>query len=189
MKQIFKIEKSIMVPDGTVVYPFLNPKDCTSNLPWDLIDDFSITLGKIEAGIKSKIHVLPLVTQVTFILRGNIEGRMKDLTQREPFTLSLYPDQAVITRPGTFLQFINETNEICYVLYIVSPAYLFECDACGNIIYDDSIVLEEDWAELRKLGWKLPENLRNLVNVETRKDAAKRLENQKGRMSNSTRRL
>jgi mannose-6-phosphate isomerase-like protein (cupin superfamily) len=175
MNRVFSIKNPIRVPDGTIVYPFLNPKDSTSELPWDLIDDFSISAGEIEARVKSKIHVMPLVTQVTFVLSGSLEVRMKDPGGDACYALQLGPEQAVITRPGTFFQLINHTNEPCRVLYIVSPAYLFELDASGNVVYDDSIVLDEDWDELARLDWQ-PAKLKDTeVMAEERRQAAERL--------------
>lgn len=38
----------IKAPDGTVVYPVLNSKDITSDLPWDLVDGFSNAAGDVE---------------------------------------------------------------------------------------------------------------------------------------------
>lgn len=77
MNRVFSIDKSFRVPDGTLVYPFLNPKDSTSGLPWNLIDGFSIAAGDIEPGGQSKIQILPLADQVTFVLRGALELVLK----------------------------------------------------------------------------------------------------------------
>ena len=175
MNRVFSIENPVRVPDRTIVYPFLNPKDSTSGLPWDLIDGFSISAGKIETGVRSKIHVMPLVTQVTFVLSGSLEVRMKDPDGDACYVVQLRPEQAVITRPGTFLQLINQTDEPCRVLYIVSPAYLFELDESGNVAYDDGIVLDEDWDELVRLDWQ-PAKLKDTeVMREERRQAAERL--------------
>ena len=45
---VFSIRDWIKVPDGTLVAPFFNPKDCTSKLPWDLVDAYSIAAGEIK---------------------------------------------------------------------------------------------------------------------------------------------
>ena len=41
MDRVFKIDNSFQVPDGTILSPFLNPKDAFSDLPWDLFEGFS----------------------------------------------------------------------------------------------------------------------------------------------------
>ena len=70
MERIFKIDHSFRGPDGTIIAPFLNSKDSESRLPFNLLDGFSLTAGIIEPESESKIHSLPLVTQVTFCLSG-----------------------------------------------------------------------------------------------------------------------
>ena len=87
MNRIFSITGGIQIPDGTVVYPFLNSKDATSGLPWDLVDAFSMSAGDIVPKHASKIHVMPVVTQVTFVLEGSIEVWMKDPDDEEPYAL------------------------------------------------------------------------------------------------------
>lgn len=154
--RVFSIGHSIRSPDGTVVYPFLNPKDVTSGLPWNLIDGFSLAAGDIQAGTHSKIHVMPVVTQVTYVVSGHLCARMRDQASGPPYTVSVSPGQAILTKPGDFLQLINIESYDCHVLYLVSPAYLFDVDPAGVIRYDDSIVLEEDWDELQRTGWAPP---------------------------------
>ncbi len=77
MKQVFGIAKPFRVPDGALVSPFLNSKDCMSGLPFNLLDWVSLTAGTIEPRQKSKIHVMPHVTQITFVLRGDSQVQMK----------------------------------------------------------------------------------------------------------------
>ena len=62
MNRVFNIKEGIRVPDGTIVYPFLNSKDSSSDLPFDLLEGFSISAGDISPNTHSKIHVMPLVT-------------------------------------------------------------------------------------------------------------------------------
>ena len=50
MKKLFEIRDFFRVPDGTLVAPFLNSKDDNSDLPFDLLNGFSISAGEIEAG-------------------------------------------------------------------------------------------------------------------------------------------
>ena len=176
IRRVFSIEPPpIRVPDGTLVYPFLNPMDSTSGLPSDMLDGFSLAAGVIEPHQRSKIHVMPLVTQVTFVLSGVLEVRMKEAGMNESYTHHLEPNQAVITRPGTFFQLINSSAEPTRVLYIVSPPYLFVMGAGGAPIYDDSVVLTEDWEDLKRQGWQSPALLGHRINERTRQQAYERL--------------
>ena len=174
MKQVFDMPEPYRVPDGTLVSPILNPKDSKSNLPFDLLDGFSIAGGRIEAGSRSKIHVFPYVTQVTFVLRGTLEVWMKAAEDEEPYSLEVRAEQAVLSRPGTFFQLVNnDDTEPCDVLYIVSPPYLFLFDeVTQRVVYDDSTVLSEDWEEFRAAAW-CPSV--GLPTVEQRHDAYRRL--------------
>lgn len=124
MNKIFSITAPFRVPDGTWVSPFLNAKDSQSDLPFDLLDGLSLAAGMIEANARSKIHVMPFVTQVTFVRRGSVAVRMKGPSDTEPHILRLTAEQAVLTEPGVFFQLINEGSERCEVLYIVSPSTL-----------------------------------------------------------------
>ncbi|MCK5197262.1 MAG: hypothetical protein KAR21_02870 [Spirochaetales bacterium] len=155
MNHVFTMLEPFKVPDGTLVSSFFNPMDSEYPLPFNLLDGFSIAGGRIEAGSRSKIQILPFVTQVTFVRRGTLEVRMKGMDDEEPYLLKVPADQAVFTRPGTFLQLINsDNNKHCDVLYIVSPGYLFLFDkVAGKVVYDDSVVLNEDWNDLRESGW------------------------------------
>ena len=159
------------MPDSTKVFPLFNCRDFTNSLPGNLLEDFSLAVGEIEPGRKSKVHVMPLVTQVTLVLQGKLEVWMKDADQLEPYSLRLEAEQAIITRPGTFLQFRNPTGLSCRVLYIVSPTYLFVMEE-GRVVYDDSVVLEEDWEELEKINWNTGK-LYSLDSIRKDRQAAK----------------
>ena len=84
MLRLFAVRKGNWVPDGTLVCPFLNCQDSTSNLPRDLLEDFSRAIGEIAPQQQSKIHVMPLVTQVTLVLEGQLVVWMKDSDQPRP---------------------------------------------------------------------------------------------------------
>jgi hypothetical protein len=175
MNRVFTIRSAVKVPDGTIVYPFLNAEDSTSDVPRGLLEGFSVATGEIAAHSASKIHVMPLVTQVTVCLRGLLEVRMKDPASPQPYPLKVVPWEAIITHPGTFLQLINPTKFPCQSMYIVSPGYIFEVDERGKIIYDDSIILGESWEELARENW-MPSVLPRLeVKEEERRAAAARL--------------
>lgn len=147
MNRVFRIPAAHRVPDGTLVSAFLNARDNTSGLPFDLLEGFSIAAGTIEPGSCSKIHVMPFVTQVTFVRRGTLTVRMRDAGDAAPYVLAVGADEAVLTPAGTLVQLANDAAAACDVLYIVSPAYVFEA-VDGRVIYDDSLVLEADWDAL-----------------------------------------
>lgn len=152
MRHVFRILKLIPIPDGTHLYPFLNPMDSMSNLPANLFSGFSIAAGEVKPKTSSKIHLMPFVTQVTFVRRGTLKVQMKGPHEEKPYSLQARTNQAVLTEPGTFLQLINEGSKACTLLYILSPAYVFEKSG-EQVIYDDSVVLEEGWHELEAQGW------------------------------------
>ena len=82
--------------------------------------------------------------------------------------------EAIITQPGTFFQLVNEIEELCRVLYIVSPDYLYE-KVDNNVVYDDAIVLNEDWKQLSQLNWDPPELLNSNVTTESRQAAYEKI--------------
>ena len=154
MNRVFSITAPFRVPDGTWVSPFLNAKDSQSDLPLHLLDGFSLAAGTIDPNSCSKIHVMPFVTQVTFVRSGNLAVRMKGPDDTEPYILRLAAGQAVLTEPEVFFQLLNEGSERCDVLYVVSPAYVFQIGPDGGVLYDDSLVLDEDWDSLAAAGWR-----------------------------------
>jgi hypothetical protein len=125
----------------------------------------------------SKIHVMPFVTQVTFVRSGNLVVRMKGPHDAGHYTSPiLAAGQAVLTEPGSFFQLINEGFERCDVLYIVSPAYVFEMGPDGSPLYDDAVVLDEDWDGLAAAGWR---GARPMPTREDRAAALRRLAERK----------
>jgi mannose-6-phosphate isomerase-like protein (cupin superfamily) len=156
MNRVFRITRAYRVPDGTLVAPFLNPRDTKSDLPWDLFDGFSIAAGEIEPHSTSKIHVMPFVTQVTFVLEGQLKVVMKDAAEG-PYEIQVDSHEAVLTRAGTFFQLVNRHDRSCKVLYIVSPPYLSEHGEDGTVIYEDAVVLDYSWEQLSTLNWQPPE--------------------------------
>lgn len=171
MRRIFSPGTGFHVPDATKVFPLLNCQDPAGRLPGNPLEEFSLAAGEIEPAQHSKVHIMPLVTQVTFVLQGKLEVWMKDADQLEPYSLRLEAEQAILTRPGTFLQFHNNTTALCRVLYIVSPAYLFLMEE-GKLLYDDSVVFDEGWEELEKINWR-PAILRSLDSIRKDRQAAK----------------
>jgi hypothetical protein len=158
MKRIFTVRKGIPVPDGTAVFPFFDGLDKEIGLPWKSQEGFSIAFGKIAPHQASKIHVMPWVTQVTVVLRGLLEAWMKDPDSDSPYALKVVAQEAILTRPGTFLQLINPTDSILQVLYIVSPPFVFEADSKGKVLYNDALVFDEGWEELKRMNWFAPQD-------------------------------
>ena len=153
MKRIFRRGRGTTVPDGTRVYPFLNPADSTSELPLDLFSGASVALGELQPGQSSKIHMHPLVTLMIWVVSGHLSLKLKDRLSNTPYTLKLRAEDGALALPGTFLQLLNETRTSCRVLYTVSPAYVF-LQVGRMILYDDAIVLDASWDELARLRWR-----------------------------------
>jgi mannose-6-phosphate isomerase-like protein (cupin superfamily) len=149
MNHIFRLGEAFLVPDGTLVREVLaGPHDV----------NLSVAAGEIPPHTQSKIHLHPCVTQVTWVLSGALTVRMKVASASDSdFTLRLAPDESVVSRPGTFFQLINDGDALCRVLYIVQPAFLFVVDPTGRVVYNDAIVLDEDWSTLAANGWPQPD--------------------------------
>ncbi len=163
MNRVFGLGSAILVPDGTIVYPFLNPFDSTSGLSSSLPNVVSMAGGLIAPRYQSKIQILPFVTQITFVSRGTLITRMKGSGDEDVYDVCLAPNQAALTEPGTFLQLHNPSDEPCDVFYIIAPGYVFLVDDPAlPPIYDDSVVLDEDWDGLRTNDWQLSKRLPTL---------------------------
>ena len=159
------------VPDGTLVNPFLNPKDIMSGLPWDLLEGLSVAAGQVDPGIVSDIIVHPFISNVTVLLSGELKIWMKepddfgerysrDLKLPEPSGKRGFNSVAVLAQPGTFLQLDNSHgSDPAQVLYLCSPGYIFEPGQSSEAapIYDDAITLGRDWERLADCNWNPPE--------------------------------
>lgn len=178
---VFEATSGFVVPDETCVFPFLNSNDVKSGLSPGLLDAFSLAIGEIEGNHASKIHVHPLVTQVTMVLDGRLTVRLRDDPGEErerpsqPYALHLSRHQAALVRCGSFLQLINESMFPCRTLYIVGPAYVFDVDESGEVLYDDAIALDESWEELETLDWRPPRLIDARVTEERRTSAMERI--------------
>lgn len=153
MNRVFEQQSPFRVPDGTLVAPFLNPSDSLSGLPSEVSLGFSLAAGRIEARHRSRIQFMPFATMVTFVTRGRLLARMKGPHDVVPYELDVGPEHAVLTEATVLLQLINDTDHDCTVLYIVCPAYVFE-KAGERVIFDDAVVVQETWDELRDQGWR-----------------------------------
>lgn len=144
MKRIFSIPPPFKVPDGTWVSPFLNAKDAMSDVPFALLDGFSMAAGRIDPHSRSQIHQMPLVVQVTYVCQGALQVVMHEPGGGEQYEQALGKGQAVFTAPGTLFQLVNKSPHPCEVLYIVGPAYVFDMED-NSVLYDDALLLGEDW--------------------------------------------
>lgn len=156
MNRIFMAGEGFTVPDGTVVYSLLDPAALGQGAG-EWAEGVSLALGHIPPHTTSKIHLHPVVTQVTWVISGQLTVMMKDPTAVAPYALDLAAEQAAMTLPGTFFQLVNHSGADCRVLYIVTPAFLFETDASGQALYNDALVFDSDWADLAAADWVVAE--------------------------------
>jgi mannose-6-phosphate isomerase-like protein (cupin superfamily) len=183
MKQVFQPLGYFTIPDGTNVSPFLNGTDVQQlGVPWDALGDMSIASGRVPPSLHSGIHVHPVVTQVTYLLAGTLTVRMKDAFHAEPYDLRLEPGQAVVTQPGTLFQLRNDDNAVAEVLYIASPAFVFETDG-GRVRYCDAPLVARTWDELSATSDDIPAMRATPYEARaSREESMRRLAAQKGRL-------
>ena len=179
MEKIFHPSKHFKIPDDTLISPFLNPKDTMSELPFSIIDGFSLAHGIIPSESKSKIHIHPHVDQVTYVLSGRVILNMKGINDVNYYSINLEKNQCAISIGGEYFQLHNPFMEKCEVLYIVSPAYVFEVNDKEEVIYDDAIILEHTWNELENLNWQLPDLTNEKHSVNSRNKALARIKDKK----------
>ena len=174
MDRIFEAGEYFTVPDGTDVSAFLNGTDVTQkDLPWEALGDVSIASGRVRAGVHSWVHVHPVVTQVTYVVGGQLTVRMKDVGEPGFYDNTITSGQAVVARPGTLFQLRNDADLDASVLYIVSPSYVFLMT--GEVVeYDDAMLVTRTWEELLEQDYQLPQLSIDLTDVWARRDAARR---------------
>jgi len=148
--RVFAPQQYARVPDGTLVCPFLNPGDGTSGLTHELADGhLGMAAGRLEPGTASRVHVLPLVTQITWVIRGRLRVLMADLRDTVPYELEVGAGEAACTQPGELLQLVNgSARDAVDVLYVTSPGYLYQTDERDNVVYDDAHVVGASWDEI-----------------------------------------
>src|SRR4051812_8070585 len=159
LRVFFDVTNGFDVEDTTTVFPFLNGNDAKSGLPRGLPEFFSMAIGVIAPESSSRIHVHPLVTQVTMVLDGRLDAWLGGPSMPAPLRHRLSANEAVLARPGTFLQLVNLSVLPCRTLYIVGPAYVSDVDDRGAVVYEEAVTLEETWEELAELGWTPPKLL------------------------------
>lgn len=154
MKKVFPVPPPIVVPDGTKLSEIIGSR-VLSELGERVSDGVSVALGTLPPEIVSKVHVHPVIWHFTWVLSGELTVKMKDSLSDEPYELTVPKDNGVLTEQGTFFQLINRGEKECRVLYIVGPGFVFEQDG-SEVKYNDAVVFEEDWAELKQLSWQPP---------------------------------
>lgn len=150
MNKIFKIGSGFKVPDGTIVHSILDSQFLKRE-GLKMVGELSLALGEIPPNTTSKIHLHPIVSQLTWVVSGKLNVIMKDPSVDKPYSLDLKAEDSVFTEAGTYFQLINNSKETCRVLYIVSPAFLFDINKNGTILYNDAIVLDENWDALPEI--------------------------------------
>ena len=170
MRHIFKLGEAIDVPDGTVVHSSVAPSQFGLD-GLSMMDQVSVAQGNLSPGICSNIHVHPIVQQVTWVLSGTLTVKMKDAENEHPYELEVVQQQAVVTHAGTQFQLMTQSERHCQARYIVAPAFVFESDASGDVIYNDALVLIEDWDQLAAVGWKIS-TLQNLNTIRKKRQAS-----------------
>ena len=169
-KRIYKIEDGVEVPDGTMVFPIIGPRQQQmANIP--IYDDLSLAYGELELGEKSSVHIHPVCAHLTYVLSGKLTVQMKDSDHPDSYTLDVDANEAVLTKPGTFFQLINRGQMTCRVIYYCTPGFVFELDANGNVVYNDAIVLPYTWKELKERNWYIPE-MDDLEGIKKRRQEA-----------------
>lgn len=156
MRKVFQFGEGIKVPDETFLYEMLGPRQQHSEgLP--IIGGMSMAMGDLPPGISSDVHVHPVIAHFAFCLSGTLTVRMKDPASTEPYLLDMKPREAAYTAPGTFFQLINRSDAKVEVLYYCSPAFVFEQNEAGDVIYNDAHVLEGlTWEDLARMDWHVP---------------------------------
>ncbi len=178
MNFTFRPGDTLVVPDGTGLQEILGPRTM-HNMHKPIVREVSTALGTLPPGVKSDIHVHPIVLHLTYVICGQLTVAMKDPESKEHYTIDLLPGETVLTRPCTLFQLINKSAAFCQALYIVAPSFVFETDANGQILYNDQIVLSnKTWEELKEVNYSVPE-LSNLAEIaKRREDSLERLSRQ-----------
>jgi mannose-6-phosphate isomerase-like protein (cupin superfamily) len=175
MNRVFEAGRYFTVPDGTDVSAFLNATDVTQQeLPWDALGDLSIASGRVRSGVHSWVHIHPAVTQVTYVVTGALTVRMKEPDMTDFYDLHLEPGQAIVVQPGTLFQLRNDSDGDAYVLYIVSPSYIFHMEG-DEVVYDDAILVSSSWEDLLARDYEIPEVHIDETDLHLRREAARQL--------------
>lgn len=170
--RLYKIEDGVEVPDKTMVFPIIDPEQ-QRKAGLEIFEPMSLAMGELDKDEKSSIHVHPIIAHVTWVLSGELRVKMKDQEHDEAYELDVAPNQAVLTKPGTFFQLINRGVDTCKILYQCAPAFVFDMDANGQVFYNDAIVLENyTWETLAQQNWDIPELKEDIESIKKRRQEA-----------------
>ncbi|NIP15864.1 MAG: hypothetical protein GWM88_14520 [Pseudomonadales bacterium] len=143
---IFQPESFVPAADGTEICAFLNSSDTRSGPLRDPASQaVSVAAGRIGPGVRSAVHVHPVLTQITYVTAGTLTALMRQAGGTEAYRVEVPPGAATRTDCGTLLQLCNETEGTVEVLYVSAPAYILETAADGSVRYEDALMLGEDW--------------------------------------------
>ncbi|MBI5136873.1 MAG: hypothetical protein HZA24_05990 [Nitrospirae bacterium] len=174
MARVITPGKLFDMPDGTRVAPVFNPFEplsgATAPEP-DADGRMSVALGELRAGRSSRIHVLPFVRQITWVLSGPVTMIVKGAADAAPQRLTLLAGQALETAPGDFMQLVNpDRQRPCRMLHACTPGYVFHTEN-GTLRYEDAVVFAEDWDALAAQNWH-PPALADLDTLQKARDRA-----------------
>lgn len=170
MRQVFKVEEGVVVPDGTVVHPIIGPRQMTE-AGIGMFEEMSLALGHLPPNTISDIHIHPFCNHLTWVLSGSLTVKMKDPSFPDPYELTFDERELVLTRAGTYFQLINNSDTLVETLYGCGPAFVFELNENGDITYNDQIVPGKTWEELAEMKWQL-EEMQDLEELRRERNAA-----------------
>jgi mannose-6-phosphate isomerase-like protein (cupin superfamily) len=145
MEQILRAAAYAKVADGTEVAELLNATRGPA-----IGSNLSIATGRLAAGVCSAVHFHPLVTQITYVQTGRLSLWMREPNAAKPYQVTAEPGNAAVTQPGTLLQLRNDSQVPTSVLYLVTPGYLRELDAAGQVLFDDAVIAGPSWDSLAR---------------------------------------
>ncbi|MCB1197391.1 MAG: cupin domain-containing protein [Deltaproteobacteria bacterium] len=166
MNHIFSKGDFFQVPDGTLVQTIIGPQDIY-NAGFSPLTEVNLAYGKIHAKTTSLIHLHPCVSQITHVISGSIKITMQ-VPFEQSYTLELRQGQSIVTPKNTFFQLNNPFDHECIVQYIVTPAFLFQQDATGSILYNDAVTFGKIWADVDALYKKQLPTLENFSEKRTK---------------------
>jgi len=141
LMNIYKPAEKFLLPDKTWLRNIFSNNDVSN----EFVDKLSLSIGEISPQTKSSIHIHPFVTQVTFVLEGEVVVLSKQFNSLKKSMETLEKDECIITEPNTFYQVENKSQRLSKVLYVVTPSFLFIVNSDGTLKYNDALVLSDDW--------------------------------------------
>ena len=99
METVWTVGKGFQVLDGTVFRPVMDPQVLRREGK-TLVGNLSLALGEIPPSTASRIHLHPVVNQLTWFVAGELTVKMKEPALDAAYTLELRAREAVLTRAG-----------------------------------------------------------------------------------------